>query len=223
MKEKGKSKKQIRQETRLGKQKRRRLIQAAVIGLVLVLAAGYMLWPRPQALAVSPERLNDDPALGPAGASVTIIEYGDFGCPSCRAWHNAGILDMVLATYGDQVRFVWRDFPVITAFSPEAAQAAQCAYDQGQFWEYHDLLFERADSLRVGDLKDYAGELGLDKAAFDQCLDSGQHQATVEVDLEDAFDKRLPGTPSFLVNEQPLAGPPNFQTLQQIIEANLNQ
>jgi protein-disulfide isomerase len=223
MNEKGKSKKQIRQEQHRDKQKRQRLIQAGVIGLVLLLAAGYLLWPRPQALAVSPERLNDDPFLGAADAPVTIVEYGDFGCPSCRAWHNAGILDMVLATYGDQVRFVWRDFPIITAFSPEAAQAAQCAYDQGHFWEYHDFLFERANSLRVGDLKNYAGELGMDRATFDQCLDSGQHQATVEKDLEDAFERRLPGTPSFLVNDQPLAGPPNFQTLQQIIEANLNQ
>lgn len=223
MSEKGKSKKQIRQERRQGKQKRQRLIQAGVIGLVLLLAVGYLLWPRPQALAVSPERLNDDPFLGAAEAPVTIVEYGDFGCPSCKAWHNAGILDMVLATYGDQVRFVWRDFPVITAFSPEAAQAAQCAYDQGHFWEYHDFLYERANSLRVGDLKSYAGELGLDRAAFDQCLDSGQHQATVDQDLEDAFERRLPGTPSFLVNDQRLAGPPNFQTLQQIIEANLSQ
>jgi protein-disulfide isomerase len=223
MNEKGKSKKQIRQEQHRDKQKRQRLIQAGVIGLVLLLAAGYLLWPRPQALAVSPERLNDDPFLGAADAPVTIVEYGDFGCPSCRAWHNAGILDMVLATYGDQVRFVWRDFPIITAFSPEAAQAAQCAYDQGHFWEYHDFLFERAASLRVENLKSYAGELGLDKTAFDQCLDSGQHQATVEKDLEDAFERRLPGTPSFLVNDQPLAGPPNFQTLQQVIEANLNQ
>ena len=75
----------------------------------------------------------------------------------------------------------------------------------------------------MGDLKDYTGELGLDRAAFDQCLDSGQHQATVEKDLEEAFERRLPGTPSFLINEQPLAGPPNFQTLQSLIEANLNQ
>jgi protein-disulfide isomerase len=223
MKEKDQSKKkQIHQEQRREKQKRQRLIQAGVIGLVLLLAAGYLLWPRPQALAVSPERLNDDPSLGPDAAAVTIMEYGDFGCPSCQAWHSAGIKDIVLGSYGDQVRFVWRDFPVITAFSPDAAQAAQCAYDQERFWEYHDLLFERANSLRVGDLKNYASELGLDRAEFDRCLDSQQHQATVEVDLEDAYGLRLRGTPSFLVNGQPLAGPPNFQALQQIIEANLN-
>lgn len=124
----------------------------------------------------------------------------------------------MLATYGDQIRFVWRDFPVITAQSPKAAEAAQCAYDQGFFWEYHDLLFERANSLRVGDLKAYAGELDLDSAAFNQCLDSGQHQATVENDLQDAYRHRFRGTPSFLVNDQPLAGPPNFQSLQNLIE-----
>ncbi|MGB7094974.1 MAG: thioredoxin domain-containing protein [Anaerolineales bacterium] len=222
-KHKSKKPKQTRQLRHDENRKRQRFIQAGIVALVLLLAAGYFLWPRPQALAVSPDRLNDDPFLGADDAQVTIIEYGDFGCPSCRAWHNAGILDQILATYGDQVRFVWRDFPVITAFSPEAAQAAQCAYDQGHFWEYHDLLFERAASLRVGDLKSYANELGLDRASFDRCLDSEQHRATVEKDLEEAFERRLPGTPSFLINEQPLAGPPNFQTLQSLIEANLNQ
>ena len=190
---------------------------------MLLLAAGYFLWPRPEAQAISADRLNDDPSIGSDSAVVTIVEYGDFGCPSCRAWHNAGIFEQVQAAYGDVVRFVWRDFPVITPQSPKAAEAAQCVYDQGYFWEYHDLLFEQAASLRVGDLKGYAENLGLDTAHFNQCLDSGQHKATVEKDLQDAYRHRFRGTPSFLVNEQPLAGPPNFQTLQTLIEANLNQ
>jgi protein-disulfide isomerase len=124
----------------------------------------------------------------------------------------------VIATYGDQVRFVWRDFPIITAFSPEAAQAAQCAYDQDRFWEYHDLLFERGPSFRDKNLKSYAVELGLDSTAFNQCLDSGQHQATVDKDLQDAFRRRFRGTPSFLVNDQSLAGPPTFEFLQSLID-----
>lgn len=187
-----------------------------LIGLALV--AGYFLWPRPKALAVSQDRLNDDPFIGSINAPVTIVEYGDFGCPSCRAWHNAGILEQVQAAYGDQVRFVWRDFPVITAQSPKAAEAAQCAYDQGYFWGYHDLLFEQATSLRTSDLKRYAENIGLDSSLFKQCLDSGQHKATVEKDLQDAYRHRFRGTPSFLVNDQPLAGPPNFQILQNLIE-----
>ena len=128
----------------------------------------------------------------------------------------------MIATYGDQVSFVWRDFPIITTFSPEAAQAAQCAYDQDKFWEYHDLLFERASSLRVGDLKSYAVELGLDTTTFNLCLDSGQHRATVDKDLQDAYQRRFRGTPSFLVNDQPLAGPPTFEFLQSLIEPILS-
>jgi len=221
MKEKqspSKRKKQTLSQQRQDTRKRLRYLRigAAVIGLFLVL--GYFLWPRPKALAVSQERLSDDPFIGSISAPVTIVEYGDFGCPSCRAWHNAGIIDRVIATYGDQVRFIWRDFPVITAFSPEAAQAAQCAYDQDKFWEYHDLLFEGAASFRDELLKSYAVELGLDSAAFNQCLDTRQHQATVEKDLEDAFQRRFRGTPSFLVNDQPLAGPPSFDYLQSLIE-----
>ena len=99
--------------------------------------------------------------------------------------------------YGDQVRFVWRDFPVITPQSPKAAEAGQCAYDQGQYWEYHDLLYERAPALGVNDLKTYAAEVGLDTAQFNQCLDAGQHQATVDHDLQDALGRGFRGTPSF--------------------------
>lgn len=216
-KKKSLNQKVLRQE-RKAKRRRQSMIRFGVIVIGLVLVAGYFLWPRPQVLAVSQDRLLDDPTIGSPEAIVTIVEYGDFGCPSCRAWHNAGIIDRVIATYGDQVRFVWRDFPIITAFSPEAAQAAQCAYDQDKFWEYHDLLFEGAASFRDELLKSYAVELGLDSTAFNQCLDTRQHQATVDKDLEEAFQRRFRGTPAFLVNDQPLAGPPTFEFLQSLIE-----
>jgi protein-disulfide isomerase len=79
-------------------------------------------------------------------------------------------------------------------------------------------LFEQAPSLRTGDLKRYAEDLGLDSTLFNQCLDSGQHQATVDKDLQDAYRRRFRGTPSFLVNDQPLAGPPTFEFLQSLID-----
>ena len=211
-------KKQTLRQQRQEKHNRQKYLRIGVIVIGLVLAAGYFLWPRPKALAVSQDRLLDDPVMGPPTAAVTIVEYGDFGCPACRGWYHAGIIDRVIDIYGDQVRFVWRDFPIITAQSPKAAEAGQCAYDQGLFWEYHDLLFEQAPSLRTGDLKRYAEDLGLDSTLFNQCLDSRQHQATVDKDLQDAYRRRFRGTPSFLVNDQPLAGPPNFQFLQGLIE-----
>jgi hypothetical protein len=128
-----KKKKQTLRQERQAKRRRQRYLRIGVILIGLTLVAGYFLWPRPKAQAISQDRLNDDPFIGSINAPVTIVEYGDFGCPSCRGWHNAGILKQVQAVYGDQVRFVWRDFPVITAQSPKAAEAAQCAYDQGYF------------------------------------------------------------------------------------------
>jgi len=211
------SKREIRERQRVAREKRRRLTIGVTVVAVLVLGA-FVFWPRPSAEPVEASRLADDPALGPATAPVTIVEYGDFGCPACRAWHNAHILDRVIAAYGDRVRFVWRDFPVITPQSPKAAEAAQCAHDQGRFWEYHDLLFARAPAIAVSELKAYAAEIGSDTATFNQCLDSGQHAATVDHDLRDAFARGFRGTPSFLVNDQPLAGPPSFSILQSLIE-----
>jgi protein-disulfide isomerase len=153
---------------------------------------------------------------------VVITEYADFGCPACRAWHNAGIVEQVIAAYGDQVQFVWKDFPVITAQSPKAAEAGQCAFDQGKFWEYHDVLFENASALGVSNLKGYAAQIGLDSEAFNACLDSGQNRAKVEQSLNEAQrEYGFPGTPSFLVNGKKLVGPPTFETLKSMIDSIL--
>ena len=216
-----KTKRQQIRERRQEKKRRQRWLAMGAGLLALFALAAFIFWPRPHAEPVSAARLADDPSLGSANAPVTIVEYGDFGCPSCRAWHNAGILKQIRAQYGNKVRFVWRDFPIITPASPKAAEAAQCAYDQGKFWEYHDLLYARAPALSVSDLKAYAAELGLNNNQFNQCLDSGKHRATVQHDLQDAERRGFRGTPSFLINDRPLVGPPSAQYLDQQINAIL--
>jgi hypothetical protein len=163
------------------------------------------------------DRLTDDPALGPKNAPVTIVEYGDFGCSACRAWHNADVLENLRSKYGDNIRFVFRDFPVITPESPKAAEAGQCAYDQGKFWEYHDQLYT-APAIDVPHLKEFAAATGLDMASFNQCLDSGRHAPTVDQDLQDAIKRGFPGTPAFLLNDRPLEGPPTLENFQTTID-----
>lgn len=213
----------MRERRRMQRMRQRRLmIGVGAVALLVLVAFAFRFQPRVKAEAVSLERLADDPSLGPADAPVTIIEYGDFGCPSCRAWHNAGILAQIRAQYGDQVRFVWRDFPVITVQSPKAAEAAQCAYDQDKFWEYHNLLFERASVLGVDNLKAYAADLGLNTGEFNRCLDSGKHKATVKRDWQDAEAHGFLGTPSFLINDKPLVGPPTYAFLQREIDGLLS-
>lgn len=198
------SRKKIQQ--RRQKQKRTNLI---VVGSLLVLAVGFVIWPRPEPIFVSEDRLSQNPSKGEESAKVVITEFGDFGCSACRSWYQAGILDQILLQYDGVVRLEWKDFPVITARSPKAAQAGQCAFDQDRFWEFHDGLYGqsgRSVDLSVDTLKLTANNIGLDTEVFDNCLDSGQHQATVDFDLDEALALGLPGTPGFLVNGQRVVG-----------------
>jgi protein-disulfide isomerase len=191
--------------------------------LVLALIGGviWVLWPKASASQSTSVNLNNEPSIGPMDAPVTLIEYGDFGCTTCKGWYNAGVLDKLRATYGDKLRFVWRDYPIITAQSPKAAEAAQCAFDQGKFWQYHNLLYQRAPALSVNDLKSYAAELGLDTAHFNQCLDSGEKAAIVQKSEADARQLGFTATPDFLLNGEAIIGPPSFADLQTRINAIL--
>lgn len=220
-KEKRKNQKQIQRERIRAQTTRRQWIGIGVLMLILV-SAVFITSTRPKAQPLDQTRLASNPTLGSDSAKVVITEYGDFGCSSCRAWHNAGIMEKVIAAYGDQVQFVWKDFPVITAQSPKAAEAGQCAFDQGKFWEFHDHVYEEGYLLGEDDLKGYAAQLGLDTEKFNQCLDSGQNRAKVEQSLNEALrEYAFPGTPSFLVNGGKLIGPPTFDVLKSTIDAIL--
>ena len=213
-----KSQKQLRQEINRAKKIRQQWLGFGVLAVVVVAA---ILWnvSRPKAQPLDENRLALNPTLGSNFAEVVIVEYGDFGCSACRAWHNAGIMEQIREEYGDQVQFVWKDFPVITAQSPKAAEAGQCAFDQGRFWEFHDHIYENVYSLGVDDLKGYAAQIGLDAGRFNTCLDSGQNRAKVEQSLNEALrEYGFPGTPSFLVNGKKLVGPPTFETLKTMID-----
>jgi len=107
---------------------------------------------------------------------------------------------------------------VITSASPKAAEAGQCAFDQGKFWEYHDLLYDKAPALAISDLKTYAAQLGLDTAKFNNCLDSSQNAPKVDQSMNEAQQLGFNGDPSFVVNGQKLIGPPSFEALKVIID-----
>ena len=157
-------------------------------------------------------------AIGPETAPVTITEFADFGCFTCKAWHQFGIREEILAQYGDQVRFVWRDFPVTTPQSPRAAEAGWCAHDQGQFWAYHEILYANAPEFSDPQLQAYAVEISLDPQRFNACLEGREYQATVENERLAAQDLGLRSVPSFLVNDQRLIGPPSYDQLVTIID-----
>jgi protein-disulfide isomerase len=172
-----------------------------------------------------PVRVEVDPkigfARGPETAPVTIVEFSDFQCPFCKT--VVATLQQVVTQYSDRVRWVFRDFP-IAGLHPEAAlvhEAARCAGEQGKFWPYHDLVFERAPAASPAALRAYAAEVGVETAAFSQCLDSHKHRAAVNADLEAGTKLGVAGTPTFFVNGALLVGNLPLAEFQRVIEREL--
>ena len=166
----------------------------------------------------NPAPMDASPVLGPKTAPVTIIEYADFGCPSCWYWYKTGVLNQLRAKYGDQIRFVWRDYAVITLLSPDAAEAGQCANDQGKFWEFHDTVYEHQGIIGASNLQVYAAAIGLNMLQFEQCVGSHRYQDRVNAEWEEAFTHGYNGAPFFLVNNQLVLGPQPLSVFASIID-----
>lgn len=143
--------------------------------------------------------VDDDPARGDANSVVTVVEFTDFQCPACSAMQP--VLEEVLKTYGNRVRFVVRDFPLsIHENARKAAEAANAAAAQGKFFEYVAVLFKNQSALDNASLKKYATDLGLDRAKFDAALDSGQYATEVSHDVADGESYGVEGTPTIFIN-----------------------
>jgi protein-disulfide isomerase len=130
--------------------------------------------------------------------SIEIVEYSDFECPACgRAFPYV----KSLAESGE-VKIIYKQFPLTNIHKKafKAAEASECAADQGKFWEYHDLLFANQNALDVGSLKNYAQQLSIDSGNFTLCLDSGSMRNRVEKDMREGSSLSVSGTPTFFVN-----------------------
>jgi len=143
--------------------------------------------------------VDDDPTRGESNAPVTIVEFTDFQCPACGAMHP--VLEEVLKSYSNKVRFVVRDFPLNQhEHARKAAEAANAANAQGKFFEYIAVLFKNQKALDVPSLKKYASELGLDRARFDAALDRGIYAAEIKKDIEDGEMYGVGSTPTIFIN-----------------------
>ncbi len=168
--------------------------------------------------------LAQGPAKGSEGAPITIIEFSDFQCSYCRKfWKET--LPRLEAEYvkPGKIRFVYRHLAILGEQSVSAGQAAECARDQGKFWEYHDKLFagQGPFAFTAGNLKRYAKDLGLDSVVFDRCLDSGKYAQKVDAETGVGKTLGLRGTPSFFINGRPLIGAQPFEVFQLVIEEEL--
>ena len=169
--------------------------------------------------------VDDDDVKGDANAPVTIIEFSDFECPFCGRYIEQTYPEIV-ENYIEtgQVKYVFRDFPLsFHQNAQKAAEAAECAGEQGMYWEMHDVLFANQETLDVDSLKGYAEELDLDTEEFDECLDSGEMYDEVQADMADGSRYGVQGTPAFFVNGQLLSGAQPYSAFEAAIEAALAQ
>jgi protein-disulfide isomerase len=177
----------------------------------------YLKEPEAPVLSIATD---DRPARGKVDAPVTIIEFTDYQCPSCGALHP--IVEQLIGEYGEKVRLVIRDFPLDrheNAF--KAAEAAEAAREQGKYWEYIDILFHNQTTLGVDKLKEYATQLGLDRAKFDAALDAGKFVEKVKRDLNDGSRLGIDSTPTVFINGRKFTGEKTHDNLKATIDSVL--
>ncbi len=201
-----------------------------VIGAVVLVVIGVILLQmqslnRPVATS---GRVMEGTSWGPADAPVKIVEYSDFGCTYCRQFAlNQGKLLREEYEKTGKVRFDYKSFIIEGPSTREAANAAYCAADQGRFWDYAEVLFNRSGTGPVESvfsraaLKGYAAQIGLDAAQFGRCVDSGQHIPEVQAQHAEAARLGVQATPTFFINGQIVQGAAPYEEFKAMIDAML--
>ena len=162
-----------------------------------------------------------DHISGPQSAPVTLVEYGDYECSYCGEAY--GILKELRARVGEQARLVFRNFPLtqVHPHAQRAAEAAEAAAAQGQFWPMHDMLYEHQDAMEDDDLVVYAAQLGLDLGRFQVDLSQGTYLARIREDFMSGTRSGVNGTPTFFVNGRRHDGPWDLESLTDVVTSTL--
>lgn len=208
------TKEQIAEEMKKGKIEQARDIYFAGLRE----RAGVQIFLPPPRLEVAPDpgRMRGNP-----DAPITIVEFSDFQCPYCyQAYFTT---KKILEKYGEKVKFSYRDMPLagVEADPNGTAAAARCAGEQGKYWEYHDMLFENQDDVGPRAFREFAGDLNLDGAKFESCLESAKFRTSIQKDFQEGLQLGITGTPYFFINGIPLNGARPQPEFERIIESEL--
>lgn len=202
---------------------------------LLGLGAGWLIWGQ-NTSASTPDSLVDvsqsvkrtnvqtdgDPSIGPDNAPITIVEFSDYQCPYCTKWH-AEVFNQLMTEYKGKIRFVYRDFPLYSIHpqSQSAAEAADCAGEQGAYWQFHNALFSEKYGLGLDAYNNYAKELGLDTNKFAQCVSERRFKAEVEADFKYGTTIGVSSTPTFFVNGLAVIGAQPYEVFKELIDKEL--
>lgn len=168
----------------------------------------------------APISMKDVPVRGPAGASVTVVEFADYQCPYCQQLQP--ILDKIESEFKGKIAFAYKDFPLpMHPDAPKAAEAAHCAGAQGKYWEYHDAVFAKKQ-LDIPSLENYSSDLKLDTKAFASCLNKGDMAGVVNQMATEANALMISGTPTLFVNGRMITGNLSYEGLRSVIMEELS-
>jgi protein-disulfide isomerase len=167
------------------------------------------------------------PVLGNKNAKVTVVEFADFQCPFCEKWFT-DVYPSIKKDYIDtgKVKFAFRDYAFLGQESTFAAEAAQCANEQGKFWEWHDYLYTHQGSENSGafakdKLEGFAADLGFNTQQFNQCLESDKYASAVSGETQKGSDFGVSGTPGTFVNNNLIVGAQPYDAFKTAIDQAL--
>lgn len=183
--------------------------------LVLITACTPTIPNYPNIPNVSPD---NDAFLGGENAKVTIVEFSEYLCPFCKKVEPT--IKQINEIYGDQVKIVFRDFPVHGEEAENLAIATECTKDQGKYWEVHDKAFELQDLTQ---LREYVNTLGIDMALYDICVDQRQKLDEITKDKNDGLTYGVEGTPTFFINGYKLVGAQPIEKFKEVIDYELSK
>lgn len=163
---------------------------------------------------------DDDPALGASDAPIIMIQFGDYLDPYSKRFANE-TLPRIIEGYGGQLRFVYRDMPILGEPSVQAALAAECADDQGSYWDYHAKLVAGSGSLNREQFIEFAEEIGISVPTFTACLDNERHLDEVNADYADAAALGITGVPTFFINGRAITGALRFEAFARVLDEAL--
>jgi protein-disulfide isomerase len=204
------------------------LLLGTLLGTIAIVVALALMFSRPEPVVTVDSAVlmkENRASKGPENAKVTIVEFSDFQCPTCKAFDS--VVKSILEKHPNDVRVIYRHFPLTTIHpnAQAAAQAAEVAKTFGKFWEMHDMLFLEQTVWADLDgaafqkkLEEYAEKLTIDKSEFQKRMDSNEVKEVVTVDVSDGTRANVNGTPTFFVNGQLVPAP---QQLPSVVESAL--
>jgi len=218
------------------------LIPGAIIIAGIIIAGTFVLTRAPQSINIveNTETIQQETAKtlegtaeasvtekdnirGNVNAPITLVEFSDFECPFCAVFHPT--VKQILNDYPDDVRWVYKHFPLdsIHLDARPAAEASECASEQGKFWEFTDGLFENQASLGKNLYTKLAQESGLNMSQFEACVSSRKYKDKVEADLQEGIKLGVNGTPGSFINGELVSGALPYANIKEIIEKILNK